>query len=699
MQYSDMKIHLIIILALLPFFTFSQNWQSTNGPQDRTRAIGVFNYQDFFVISGSCATFTSETGEAYAPLRYDNGTVDYELFKNKIFFTHYGGTEALFYSGEEWTLEHVDYYSGIDCDSDPYYIYRVVDNDGVQRSINGYDWIFINEGLPSYWLETGPDMGGFVYTVLSISSEEDYLFCGTDTGVFRTNKPTIEWEHKSSGLPDTTFTEIACKGDYVFTASHNMIYRSVDAGENWELNHTLIDGNEVNKIEIFNDTVFVLTKTQGLYLSADYGETWTTFNNGLTSLDVTDINLYEGEYYIAGEHGVSKGLDNWERADHGVVCSYNYGMDASANGIISSQGDELYYLGEDSTEWIDISPEMPTWFISDVEKLDDKVIIALETDNIYETPVQLLESYDNGLNWDLIYEFDNGLRINLGESNGKMSANKGNEMFVSNDAGYTWESQTLYPAAEPCSGSTSILFGNDHWFVGRCESGGRIDRSDNNGATWSPANTGLPWGRIKGLWEFNDTLFASNYSGLFYSFDDGTSWHQCGRGMPENVHSMAEWGGNYYATSGNKVYVSQDGGVSFNSFSDGLPAHSFGVIDSAPTLLLVKNDTLYFGSYFYGVYQIDLNVLSTFLSSPDNLEINSPLIYPNPSNSGLVNIHLPKSYDKVKISVYALSGELIFESEFENNPEIQLDLSNFKGLYILRIDTGESIIVDRIVLN
>ena len=68
---------------------------------------------------------------------------------------------------------------------------------------------------------------------------------------------------------------------------------------------------------------------------------------------------------------------------------------------------------------------------------------------------------------------------------------------------------------------------------------------------------------------------------------------------------------------------------------------------------------------------------------------NSISMYPNPTK-GITNIQLNESYETIEATVYNVTGQTIFNSEFKNTNSFTVDINGAKGIYFLAIKTNSS---------
>jgi ligand-binding sensor domain-containing protein len=195
---------------------------------------------------------------------------------------------------------------------------------------NGSNWTPINSGLPS----------GLEISDLAIDG--DNLFVGTSgMGIFRTTNNGISWSEANSGLPQNAFVNTisvstdkiggsklyACVGidDSTHFFGSTCIYLSLDNGLNWKAISTqpitfitslvsvgenifigaswgeglirlsqndtswtvdrLISNLSVNSLAVTGTNLFAGTDI-GILLSTDSGESWTSVNSGLPTVNI-----------------------------------------------------------------------------------------------------------------------------------------------------------------------------------------------------------------------------------------------------------------------------------------------------------------------------------------------------------------------------------------------------------------------------
>ncbi len=198
---------------------------------------------------------------------------------------------------------------------------------------------------------------------------------------------------------------------------------------------------------------------------------------------------------------------------------------------------------------------------------------------------------------------------------------------------------------------------------------------------------------------------------------NGTNWEEVGGGLNSPPWSLFEYKGVLYChVSGNRFgdvtiphLAGWDGRQwcgTPTTFPTSISPQSFGFINdtlyvafSIPTSLdgSPKRFMFYYdGDYLHGPGSI----CSTLgLGEEENqVEEQSFSIYPNPSN-GLLNISLPKETTNAKLSLYSLSGQLVFTQQLTKTQN-QLKLpKGISGLYLVVVESAGQVFTEKVLLE
>lgn len=155
-------------------------------------------------------------------------------------------------------------------------------------------------------------------TTCSLSTLLLFLF------FFRANAQ--QWE-RVTVLPATQMSAIHVQGDRLFVAGLNKIYFSNDQGISWDSTSVIESGLDyITGIRMNHGRLYVSTIENGVWVSADFGQTWQASNNGLNGLGALAVAGIEvrGDSLYAATLGSGVFVKN--TATNSNWSSYNWGI-------------------------------------------------------------------------------------------------------------------------------------------------------------------------------------------------------------------------------------------------------------------------------------------------------------------------------------------------------------------------------------
>jgi len=134
----------------------------------------------------------------------------------------------------------------------------------------------------------------------------------------------------------------------------------------------------------------------------------------------------------------------------------------------------------------------------------------------------------------------------------------------------------------------------------------------------------------------------------------------------------------------------------FKAIVDG-PGPVYNTTASAPVCDPIAPDSQ--KSTSNRTYSYDGNKLTEDSQFKNNKDEFTAKIYPNPTNNELMIILSKNFTDKIRIEIVDISGQILY-SEINYGNSLILDISKIgKGIYYLRIISGENTIIERIVIQ
>jgi photosystem II stability/assembly factor-like uncharacterized protein len=168
----------------------------------------------------------------------------------------------------------------------------------------------------------------------SHSKQPEFLFCGTDMGLFQWDENLTRWKVLHSPMQDVwALAQDPKNPNIIFAGSRPAeLYRSMDAGLTWGkidivdlASFSTINMGPTRFTQILFDPIepgmmWATVEIGGIFQSSDYGSTWNEVSNGLISIDVHGICITQMPngikiIYATTNQGLHRSIDNganWE---------------------------------------------------------------------------------------------------------------------------------------------------------------------------------------------------------------------------------------------------------------------------------------------------------------------------------------------------------------------------------------------------
>jgi len=344
----------------------------------------------------------------------------------------------------------------------------------------------------------------------------------------------------------------------------------------------------------------------------------------------------------------------------------------------SFNGGSMFLTTGDGSNWNQVGSADSSIDILSIVKLDSRILAG--------TWNGLFQSTNDGTNWNAFTTTgipEDAAIWSIVMINSTLFASTTGAVYKSTDNGNTWIEISSGIAVD--ARITSIVASGDNIFAGSASNG--VFKLANNGTSWTTINTNLTDTHISQLVVLDNRLFAVTLTGVFISDNSGTSW-EADQSVLKKVNCLVAVNEQIIAgTDDNGAYLSDDKGVTWNSFSSGMLA------DSRIWSLALSNDGIFAGTSS-GIY---------FISSPNEVdverEIAVPLTftlkqnYPNPFNASTnISFSIPsKSF--VSLKIYDLQGRevaTIFSEEISAGYYTRKwnAANTSSGIYFYRLQAG-----------
>jgi len=313
-------------------------------------------------------------------------------------------------------------------------------------------------------------------------------------------------------------------------------------------------GGEILCISSNNNKLYAGTNGSGLFVSCDYGQSWTSISNGLhsyvNSLLFSGSEIYAGctnEAFVSSDYGQS-----WTLLNNGITGN---GHEVSAivqigtDILIGNYGSGVFKSSNNGQSWSAMNSGLTSLWVTCMVVIGSDVYVGTTSGGIFKSTNsgQTWTAINNGLTNNYIYSLiSNGTDLYAGTSLAGV--------FRSVDGGQNWTSITN---GVNLNGARALMFYGNNLYVGTMWNG--IYVSSNFGVTWSSMNNGLTYTNVNTL--FNDGTFfyaGTMYSGVYKSVDYGQNWFSASTGI--NVSRI-----NDFDVNNSGIYVGTSCGFNFSS--------------------------------------------------------------------------------------------------------------------------------------
>lgn len=544
--------------------------------------------------------------------------------------------------GETWQRAFIDIYS------DVYSVHFVDENVGYAAASMRTVFKTVDGG--DTWSNTSGDPYLNLRSIFFLDAMKGYV-SGSSNFMMKTTNGGFSWTHFQSNRPIEQMQFIDELTGYAL--SYNELVKTTNGGTTW----TPLGMTDCLSYSFANsNTVFGVGYTGRLLKSEDAGVTSGNYTTSVTDADLEDVHFPDANTgYIVSQYDVSTGLrygkvlkttdagETWQitaDGDFGRLTSV-YFTGVNTGYMVCSYG-KIYKTTDGGYLW-DTLASYKDLSLSEVTFVDENTGFVAGEGNGAGT---ILKTNDGGLSWGSIYEGDRPVRgIHF------IDENVGYAILYSSviktiNGGLEWTETNI--------SNDGILM--DVFFVNQsigyvCGFMGNFYKTTNGGETWIH----LP------------TQF-SNYLMCMYFVDENTGY-MCGDGCTffQTDNGGSNWTSlDYFSCSwSNSVW-----------FTDDLNGY---IVGGNGKILKTTNG----GLVFLEAHPVPESTISVF---------------PNPANTTItINTADIANGLPVVITVLNCNGMQVMKRKYKNMP-VLMDISTLAtGIYLLRIETANTVEVRKLV--
>jgi len=454
--------------------------------------------------------------------------------------------------------------------------FRTADNGATWEPVLSYLYNMCSDGQRIYGsggnsILASEDFGQSWDTLTSIEKVSDIIV--KDSVIIVThyhdpNRLTVStdygftWEHFLPNIPsfinmDQMINGVWHEGElYGFWGGS--IFKTSDFGKNWTETTAPNLYIIVNGISV-GDELLASGRTNGIFRSADGGDSWAAVNNGLISQSPNRLRSLGQNLFAPGREGIyqlAADEKNWALQNVDILLPWSFYSfldyaELDGNRIVAING-EPWFSTDGGTTWEESTVNNSSFYQMDRIEIAGEKIIGWEPD-VNFPPFYVSEN--NGQNFQimtsLLEQYSTNI-LKLDNDNGILYAQSfDNRLFQSTDGSDHWAVVgTTIPVelfANPLGFGDGLLFvqGNSVFVFNNffdSQYGTKLLFSKDLGQTWQlfdNLTTGFPWGEgiFNDLVESGGYLIAATKSGVSYSSDAGSTWTPWNEGFQNRVAS------------------------------------------------------------------------------------------------------------------------------------------------------------------
>lgn len=401
---------------------------------------------------------------------------------------------------------------------------------------------FILSSAEAQWTSGSGIWGGNYFSIFAFDSVS--LVAPSCNGIYRKTNGNPEWE-QTSGVD---FYHDFCKVDSVLISEAlNAGYRSFDYGKTWQL----LDSDKFVWDIVSTGRNLFASDDDSLYKSSDYGDSWNniTLNTGLNYNQMMSLFAWDTVLVLNSPDDsilmISKDEgETWDSLSMTGIPFLNWGdlgkvyYKDSCIWISTYLG--VFRLFEDQSQWEGIDTSVIYNQVFDFHEFRDTLYASFRSKCYYYNPVNSCWiSISSGLNNDMAYNLDNWYdTLFLGTEFGLYKLNNDTHSWIKWDDGFNMM-------------DVRKLFTYDNLLYAVTSYNEYVFKSLDNGENFIPVDSSAI--NTANQMIMTDSLYyiASDY-GFNVSEDGGLTWHLYNEGLDNSIVNQIAISNSFYFAATDK---------------------------------------------------------------------------------------------------------------------------------------------------
>ncbi|HEX4707201.1 MAG TPA: hypothetical protein VH229_05665 [Candidatus Udaeobacter sp.] len=498
-------------------------------------------------------------------------------------------------------------------------VYAGTETQGVYKSTdNGLGWVGANAGIERTSISDLIVSGGNLLAAVSSG-------CPSFLNVFKSTDNGETWSG-TTGLAGSVVKSFAFKTPFLYAMfaalpGDSGVARSSDNGNTWQVIPSIITNAGKS---IVSDNAIIVAEDNFIWRSTDDGASWDVVEQfaltGISSFAKAGTKLFG-----ASTSGLETSIDNGASWTFEPFSNGAYSLSANGNTIYLGSNSKVFKSTDLGATWIDVSTGLGNGAIPALLYDGSTVFAGTPAD-----AAGIYRSTNGGQNWDPAaagLPIGSEIRSLIAFEDHVFAGTQGDGIHKSSDRGDTWTKTDINNNLLAHQLVLAFCAKDNALYAGAANG---IYKSTDGGETFQQTLNGFPP-------NINVTAYSLTVSGgnilaavtvllspsdaldaIFYSSDDGSSWHQANLPINATFVSSVASDGSLLAYAGvfgqsssvTGLYKSTDGGITWASRTFALNVD----IDR----LAAKGSNVLAGGLFDAFYSIDFGEDWNFSSPPGN---------------------------------------------------------------------------------
>ncbi|MDP4115994.1 MAG: T9SS type A sorting domain-containing protein, partial [Bacteroidota bacterium] len=472
-----------------------------------------------------------------------------------------------------------------------------------------------------------------------------------------------------------------------------------DFGENWSsCNNGIYAAQTLDIIFDKGETLYAACWSNGIYKSTNYGDSWIRINHGLTNVNLLSIVVDTNGVFMAGtDHGIFRSTDNGESwvqvTSIGNDFSFHLYKDRRNRIYTLNYGDGIYRTTNLGVTWERIDDGFGSYFAFGFA-IDSSDNIYAGTRNGY-----IYKSTNDGLSWTSLRNTNNIYNSVIANivvaPNGYIYATNMEEgVLRSTDNGATWT--VMNNGISGLEMSDIKINGRGEIYMSTDDD--KFYLSSNNGQSWQNILSNLEKTRV------NQIIF-DKYNNVYLATDESV-WRNADAITPVEIVNLTA------QTEGNNVRLEWTTATEVNNYGFTIERKAFNSAQwaeiafikgagssSKPVTYSYIDNKIPSSKYNYRLKQTDYDGSRKYYYFNKEISITGPATYslsqnyPNPFNPSTTIRYSIKDAGLVKLEIYDILGRKVATIVNEEKPageyEVNFNGNNLaSGIYFYKLATG-----------